>query len=440
MKQLIYILPLLISAAFGVLAMMMLLDVRPWQMEKTKRITFYLGLLLILALNAVAVALLGIKLHVRCYMLFVHLPLAVLFWMVTKISLIKILFTLFTAVFLIFPVNLVSTLAWRLLSPKLSFLAVICYILSALLLLFLTHRFLERDFHYLVKQYNTRSFAKLFALPLVYNAAIYWVGKYNYSSSATPNSLILRGILFSITLLAYLLVLDIARTDAEKQSIKNMQTALSLKLESADHQISFLQQSQTQNAVYRHDIRHHLLLLSGLLTNGDVQGAMSYLRETQSGMDAITPACYSKNNTVNLIVSYFVDRAKKVGVTLLQEIRLPAQLALSETELCTMLSNGLENAISAATQIEDASLRTVRLTISVNRGKLLLFIQNAYNGTIRMEQGIPVAKQEGHGFGCQSMVQIAEKNRGICTFQAASGLFTLRVVLPMKEEPTNCVC
>ena len=207
---------------------------------------------------------------------------------------------------------------------------------------------------------------------------------------------------------------------------------LTSQLEYAKHQINTLYRTQQQNAIYRHDLRHHLSLLGGLVEKGDMDKIKDYLAQVQSNLDTITPIRFCKNETVNLILSSFKSKSEKAGVTLLVEANLPQELPISDTELCAVFSNGFENALAAVSQVEDTALRTVRVSCTTNRDKLLILIQNAYNGKVEMENGIPISSQEGHGFGCRSIAAIAEKRRGFSTFKAEDGIFTLRVVIPMN--------
>ena len=157
----------------------------------------------------------------------------------------------------------------------------------------------------------------------------------------------------------------------------------------------------------------------------------AYLSTQQKELDAITPLSYCENKTANLILSSFANRANKERVTLQVNANLPELLAFPETEFCALLSNGLENAIMAATQMRGKLLRAVKVTCSINRDKLLIMIENAYAGEVEIKNGIPITKEEGHGFGCRSIATIVDKRNGHYTFKAKDGTFTLRVVLPL---------
>jgi len=110
---------------------------------------------------------------------------------------------------------------------------------------------------------------------------------------------------------------------------------------------------------------------------------------------------------------------------------LPQNLSVSDTELCSVLSNGLENALHAVEKLDEPS-RWVELYCGIRLNKLLIEIKNPYLGQIPMHDGLPISNQKGHGYGCRNIRAIAEHNRGHCTFEPVDGLFTLRVMFPMS--------
>nr|WP_238457827.1 GHKL domain-containing protein [Desulforamulus ferrireducens] len=55
--------------------------------------------------------------------------------------------------------------------------------------------------------------------------------------------------------------------------------------------------------------------------------------------------------------------------------------------------------------------------------KLCLDIRNSYQTEPAFHQGIPVAEEQGHGFGIKSMVHIVEKYGGVYQFSVKDGWF-----------------
>lgn len=120
-----------------------------------------------------------------------------------------------------------------------------------------------------------------------------------------------------------------------------------------------------------------------------------------------------------------------MGVQLNVAARLPKIPSISDTELCSVLSNGLENALHAASALEPPH-RWVELYCGVQLNHLLIEIKNPYAGEILMCNGLPISKQAGHGYGCRSIRTIIERNQGHCTFEPEDGIFTLRMALPVS--------
>lgn len=207
---------------------------------------------------------------------------------------------------------------------------------------------------------------------------------------------------------------------------------IAAQLKQAKLEFDTLIKMEEQTRRYRHDMRHHLTLLQGLAANGDMENIINYLQTAQCDLEALTPSRYCKNETVNLLLSYFKAIAKQNGVVLSVEAALPDNLGLSDTELCSLISNSLENAITAAKTISTFEKRTVSINMKVHKEKILLLVKNPYEGDIVMLKGLPQSSQKGHGYGTRSISAIAEFHGGHALFSANKGTFSLKVVIPLK--------
>lgn len=245
-------------------------------------------------------------------------------------------------------------------------------------------------------------------------------------------------------------ILYFAETQKQAKSQRE-RDLLTAELQMATTEFAALRKLQEHTAVYRHDMRHHFSFLQHLAAEGDLDGVKAYLKSAQSDMDAITPVRFCENEAANLILSDFSARAAQQGVRLSVETTLPQKLPLSDTEFCSLLSNSLENAITAAAAArmdmragagvevdaragagvaEDAGDRTVRFKALVHRNNLLISMENPYQGRVAMKAGLPSASAEGHGFGTRSMVSIAEAHGGQALFSAEDGVFRVKIMIP----------
>ena len=213
-------------------------------------------------------------------------------------------------------------------------------------------------------------------------------------------------------------------SEAQKQAqVQREWDMLDNQFRQAQKEFASLRQMQQNAAVYRHDMRHHFALLQGLASKECIEEIKEYLRTAQSDMDAITPIRFCENETVNLILSAFVAKAKQSEIMMTIDAKLPDSLTFSDTELCSLLSNALENAIYACENIADSNERFIKLRMYSKNNKLCIDIRNSYQTEPIFHQGFPVSKEQGHGFGTKSMLHIVEKHGGICQFSVKDGWF-----------------
>lgn len=218
------------------------------------------------------------------------------------------------------------------------------------------------------------------------------------------------------------------RSNAERESM-----LMSIQINQAKKDFASFQELQEKTAIYRHDMRHHLSLIGGYLLEGNAQKAIEYISQTQADIDSITPSHFCNNSAVNLILSSFVTKAKATGVKLSVDANVAQSMDISDTDICTLLSNGLENAINAAAQVEDNQFRTVRINCQMHKENLLILIENRFAGEVIMKNGLPLSQQQGHGFGVKSIEMITKKYNGYYSFAAKNELFILKIVLPLKS-------
>lgn len=423
MFKLIYAVLILI---YAIVVMTLLLDVQPLGLPRAKKLLFFVSMPLIV-LVSIFFMLYFMRNFAPLYPILIHLPIVLVFCAISQRGFIKVFFVLLTAIFLTYPPAFMDWLAGSFLGIVPIGVLVIDTI-SCILLVGLIHRYMRLGFGYVMRALGTREVLIFCMIPLGYNILNYSIGQYNPASTVTP----LRVTLFLSALGVYFLLMDVFRRTEEMQKLQREKDVVSMQLEASKEHLEELKSTQQQAATYRHDMRHHLLLIGGYLAEDNKEKIKEYLFEVQANMDAITPQRFCKNETVNLILLSFANKAKKVGVSLMVDTELPDKLALPDTELCAVLSNGLENAITAAALVAKEN-RNVRISCKLNRDKLLIFIENAYMGKVLIEKDMPKTSKNGHGFGTRSMVAIAQKRNGYCSCEEKEGIFTLRVVLPLDK-------
>jgi len=228
----------------------------------------------------------------------------------------------------------------------------------------------------------------------------------------------------------YFVFIILYYSETQKQAnLQRERDMLDAQFRQAQTEFSSLRQMQQNAAAYRHDMRHHFALLLRLAYEERIEEIKEYLRTAQSDMDAITPVRYCENETVNLILSSFAAKAKQSGILLTIDAKLPGTLTLSDTELCSLLSNALENAIHACKDIADSNERCIDLRMYSRNNKLCIDIRNKYHTGPVFHNGIPVSKEQGHGFGTKSMAHIVGKYGGVYQFSVRDGWFIFQAAV-----------
>jgi len=399
---------------------------------KTQRWLLPLAGLLLCAGNHLLREMIGSIVYGKLLLLCMHLPTFFLFLFVAKRGVIKTVFMILTALVFTTPTVLIGNLVRRTLFID-SFTALLLSNLISYALMLLLAQLVFRDgFNYLLAYASNRFFFLFSLVPLVYYAYALAAINLDFSALSSTSGMLVRLMPHVQIFLFYFLVPYIYKSLSEKQELESMRYALQQKLSSADNQLALLNEANMQTAVYRHDMRHQLIVLDGLLSSGKIEQAQEFVKTAMTDLDTFTPKQFCENETVNLLCSSYYSKARHLGVQLTIKAALPKDLALSDTELCSVVANGLENALLAASQPRVTD-KWVEFYCEVRQTKLFLQIKNTYAGQVVIRNGLPVSEREGHGYGCHSIQTIVQRNGGLCSFEVDNGIFSLRIAIPIKN-------
>ncbi len=389
--------------------------------ERTRKNRLVTGSLYIffLLVQTVSWWFLGIDLTSKLYPLIIHLPLIVIFSLYYKRPWLISVVSVLSGYLCCQAPRWFGFLAGSALHSKLA--DHIFYIAFV----FLAYYFLKRYVAGSVRQLMEKSYKSclfLGGVPLFYYLFDYITAIYTdilYSGAEWA----VQFMPSTISVFYFVFVILYYAETQKQASLQREKDMLDAQFRLAQTEFASLWQMQQNAAAYRHDMRHHLALLQGLASRGNIDELKEYLRTAQSDMDTITPMRFCENETVNLILSAFNTKAKKAEIQLSIEAKLPDALPFSDTELCSLLSNALENAIHACEKIADSNERIIHLRVYSKNTKLCIDLRNRYQAEPVFDQGFPVSTEQGHGFGIKSMAHIVEKHGGVFQFSVKNGWF-----------------
>ena len=393
---------------------------------RKKRGIFVCGIMLMPLLQGLVYFLLGAEFMQEVYPLVVHLPLLLLLYGLTG-RLLWPLFSILTAYLCCQLRRWIALLAVAILSGGQPMQDLFELLLTVPILLFLL-----RYASPIVRQlsaYPSKTQCQFGAIPVVYYIFDYMTTVYT-DLLASGDPVVVEFMPF-VCCAAYLVfLLYNSYNERTQHQLMQLQNILGIQLNQAVREIDALRESQTLASQYRHDIRHHLQYVSACIENGQEEQALTYINGICKEIEAQKVKRYCENEAANLILSAFSGRAQKEGIQMNVKGSLPPLIPVTDSDLCVLLSNALENALRACQPLAFANKTCIiDVQFYYRNDRLFLQVQNPYEKEVHFEKGIPISSEPGHGIGVKSICAIVERYGGIYTFLVQNHQFILRLSL-----------
>ncbi len=235
-------------------------------------------------------------------------------------------------------------------------------------------------------------------------------------------------LIISIALTAYASVLQCLKILQKEYRLKQDKTLLELSGEAMKQRLFVMDESVRQMSIIQHDQRHFNAALLELIQNSEVDKAAALI-EQQTAVLPQKPARYCNNIAVNAAVGYYAAIAAQRGIRCELRLDIPENTACSELALSMVISNLLENAIHACEKLDPERERYLRAS-AVYTGQLILEVENPYSGEVSLSKdGYPVAKEEGHGKGSESVRTFVEETGGEIFYGTKDDTFKVRLLV-----------
>lgn len=262
----------------------------------------------------------------------------------------------------------------------------------------------------------------------------------HYSTLHTNN--MMKAFWIVVTLFFFLMLfLQVMFYHIVISSLEASQLSMRLRyLEMQESQYRKLQRYMEDTKKQRHDFRHTLRTLHSLATDGDIHSIKDYLADYLDKIPENDVTLFTKNIPVNTILNFYMESAKSAGIKLTWKITLDEHISwISDSDLCNILGNILDNAIIACTEATPpipVSERFIDLYIlSENNSTLYIVCANSFDGfTKKSSDGTYMSSHEhGSGIGLSSIRTTAENYNGTANFSHEGKEFYSEVMLRSPE-------
>lgn len=178
-----------------------------------------------------------------------------------------------------------------------------------------------------------------------------------------------------------------------------------------------LEELNTKLRAERHDYLNHLQVIYGLMELEEYEEAQKYMKPVFKDIMKVSKAMKTKQPAVNALLQAKMESAERENIDFYMEIRSDLNfISLEPWDLCKILSNLIDNAITAL--LEKEGEKKIHVEIWENASGYFFCIYN--NGPkipkehmdSIFKQGFTTKKEEGHGMGLSIISRILKENGG----------------------------
>ncbi len=396
---------------------------------KRKKDLYLMGLFVfvILICNVFVWLNFGYEGFMKLYPLLIHIPSFIVFLLVSKYKGIKLIFVLLTVFVLCSPPIGIALIISSFFGFNRTILTVVCFMMY-IPTGFFVYKYLRPSFLYMLRNTDKGWFG-FCTIPLSYYALIYFIVLRNSKQMTEIPNLVIMVLALILTIAAYIMILRFFKQIREQLTLQNEQNLLQMQVAAAQAHLEALEESQEKTIIYRHDMRHHLNLISAYLADNNVAAAEEYISDVENIIESTVIEKYCSNYSINLMLNCYVAKARNEHIAVETEVNLPAKNVISDMDLCVIFANAIENAINACKLVPHTDNRFIKILCKIKGDKRLIQVINSYEGTILFVDDMPASLKENHGLGTKSIAAIAEKYGGVYSFTADSGVFKTSIIL-----------
>lgn len=289
------------------------------------------------------------------------------------------------------------------------------------------------------KLYRNRSHMKKYGLLTYWGTVLaitgliidcYYINGSIYLNLSLALLLLLSAYLMILSMVAAMQAADVYRDFAVASAgLSQARAQISMQTEYYDA----LRGQMSEVRAIRHDVRHFVGVIRRLSEENRYEELRKFLSEYVEKADPAPLPVFCENIVANSILGYYFLRFKKRGIVFRCTCQIPAQLPISDSDLCIVLGNALENAMEACGKQGVHQPPYVAAEARSMTGQLLIKITNTYNGTVNQCDDSFLSTKNGasHGLGLRNIKKIVNATGGMLKIEYNAETFTVMVAIPI---------
>lgn len=181
----------------------------------------------------------------------------------------------------------------------------------------------------------------------------------------------------------------------------------------------------------RHDIKDQLSAVYILISKDETQEALNLIAKSSDVVNSVDTFVRTNNSVANSIINAKLSAASALGIKV-SCITVNDFWGISELDLCDLLSNTLENALTACKNMPTEANRFIYLEIGKENNVYTFLVKNSIERSILgINPKLQTTKSDkiNHGLGTAIIKDISEKYNGRCDFYEVNNTFCCSVIL-----------
>ena len=216
-------------------------------------------------------------------------------------------------------------------------------------------------------------------------------------------------------------------TNKRERTIVTLQARNQLN-EAASIMLKLSEEDIARNTRARHDLKNTLSYIRDAIEQGRYDDALAFIDETAGKAYGDLQLVDCGNSVISSIMNLEMRKAKLSHVEIRYRLIVPPTLAIPDSDLCSLLTNILDNAIEGTL----ASGKPGYVDFSVVANDALLRIQCKNPTKSRTMPNASTKREEGHGHGTTIIKNIVKDYGGYYEFNINDGTFHLDCVMNMN--------
>lgn len=225
-----------------------------------------------------------------------------------------------------------------------------------------------------------------------------------------------------------------------EKSLKNEQELSEIKLSEQRLEMDYkhyriLEENRKESRVIIHDIKHHLSLIRAMAQDKGATDISEYIDSVQKESYFSKTAVLSGNKIADIILSQKSSLCKQKGIDFRLEHNNVNLDFVSDHDLCTLISNTLDNAVEAAENSRDKFVQVRMYRSSGEGGFHFLEVVNSCDIPPEKQGNRYRTSKKGkyHGIGLYSINKVAEKYSGQVQTEYGDNKFRVTIMIQKPE-------